>query len=217
MQTSPYVITISRQLGSGGSFIGQCIAKRMGIYYMDREILSEVAHRLQVSEYDLDDYDEKAASFWQILFSTEFIDTVAYHPPKLFVPSVSNVFETQSDIINKVADERSSVIIGRGGNYILRNRPRHLSVFIHAGIPFRRKRIADLYEVTEKQALKMIEQYDNERAKYIRQVAGHAWTDARNYQLCIDTGIIGLDNAVNIIINYIKNKFGVREIHPEMG
>jgi len=217
MKNAPYVITISRQLGSGGSYIGQCIAKRMGIHYLDREILSEAAQRLQVSEYDLDEYDEKAASFWQILFSTEFVDTVTYHPPKLFVPSVSNVFETQTEIINKVADERSAVIIGRGGNYILRNRPRHLSIFIHAGIPFRQERIAALYKVPEKQALKMIEQYDNERAKYIRQVAGHTWTDARNYQLCIDTGLIGLDNAINMIINYIKDKFGVREIHPEVG
>lgn len=216
MKTSPYVITISRQLGSGGSYIGQNIAKRMGIYYMDREILSEVAQRLQVSEYDLDKYDEKAASFWQMIFSTEFIDTVSYVPPKLFVPSVSNVFETQADIINKVADERSAVIIGRGGNYILRNRPMHLSVFIHAGIPFRQKRIADIYGVPEKQALKMIEQYDNERAKYIRQVSGFDWLNACNYQLCIDTGEIGLDNAVNLIINYIKEQFGVREIHPEM-
>lgn len=217
MIISPYVITISRQLGSGGSYIGQNIAKRMGIYYMDREILSEVAQRLQVSEYDLDKYDEKAASFWQMIFSTEFIDTVSYVPPKLFIPSASNVFETQADIINKVADERSAVIIGRGGNYILRNRPRHISVFIHAGIPFRQKRIADLYDVSEKQALKMIEQYDNERAKYIRQVSGFDWVNACNYQLCIDTGMIGLDNAVNMIVNYIKDQFGVREIHPEMG
>ncbi|MDD2234723.1 MAG: cytidylate kinase-like family protein [Desulfitobacteriaceae bacterium] len=217
MKASPYVITISRQLGSGGSYIGRNIAKRMGIYYLDREILREVAQRLQVSEQALDKYDEKAASFWQMIFPTEFIDTISYVPPKLFVPSAANVFETQADIINKVADERSAVIIGRGGHYILRNRPKHLSIFIHAGIPFRQKRIVDLYEVSEKQALKMIEQYDNERAKYIRQVSGLDWLNACNYQLCIDTGGMGIDNAVNMIVNYIKDQFGVREIHPEMG
>lgn len=211
MNNSPFVITISRQLGSGGSYLGQCIAKRMGIYYMDREIISEVAKRFQLSEDELGEYDEKATSLWELLFTNEFIDTINYHPPKLFEPTASNLFHMQSEIINKVADERSSVIIGRGGYYILKNRLRHLSVFLHASIPFRRKRIVELYKVSENRAIKMIEKYDNERAKYIKQVADHDWMDACNYQLCIDTGAIGLDNAVDMIVNYAKDTFGVTE------
>jgi cytidylate kinase len=211
MNTEPFVITISRQLGTGGSFLGQCLAKRLGIYYMDREIISEVSKRIQLSEEELGPYDEKAASIWEIIFTNEPLDNINYIPPKLFVPNSSSLFQVQSDIINKVADERSAVIIGRGGYHILHNRPRHLSVFLHASIPSRIKRIVNLYEVTEKDALRMIEKYDRERAKFIRQIAEHDWLDACNYHLSIDSGVIGLDNAEEMIINYARNKFGAVE------
>lgn len=207
MDNAPYVTTISRQLGSGGSYIGRQVAYRLGISYMDREIISEAAERFQTSEHELAKFEEKPASLWESIFVGNLIDDMSYYPPRLLAPSPSNVFHTQSEIIKKVADERSAVIIGRGGHYVLKDRPRHLSVFIHAGIPFRIKRVVKLYQVTERQAVKMIEKYDNERARFIRQIANQDWMDACNYQLCIDTGVIGLDNAVNLIVYYLRDKF----------
>jgi len=207
MKTSPFAITISRQLGSGGSYLGQRIAKQLGIYYIDREMVSEAAKKLQLLEEDLVNYDEKADSFWESFLTSEYLCTTTYYPPQLFINTSSHLFQAQSEIIEKIIKEKSSVIIGRAGFHILRDYPRHLSIFVHASIPFRRKRIEELYQLSEKEAQKKIEKYDSERARYIRAIADLDWKDACNYHMCIDTSIIGLENVEKIVLNYVMDKF----------
>ncbi|MDD3653777.1 MAG: cytidylate kinase-like family protein [Desulfotomaculaceae bacterium] len=207
----PYVITISRQFGSGGAYLGYRLAKRLGIYYIDREIISEMARRLKLPEFGLSMVDEKPSVYWEVLMANGYIGTAGYSPPKLFIPTNINLFEAQSEIIKKMAEEKSCVMIGRGCSHILKDNPRHLSVLLHAGIPFRKKRVEDLYEVSGEKALKLIKKYDGERADYIRQVTGHDWLDANNYHLCFDTGRIGLDTAEEMIVNFVQDKFAVKK------
>jgi cytidylate kinase len=106
MKTAPFAVTISRQLGSGGSYLGQRIAKHLGIYCIDREMVSESAKRLQLLEEDLADYDEKAGSFWESLLTSEYLCTSTYCPPELFMNTGSHLFRYSRTIIKKIAGER---------------------------------------------------------------------------------------------------------------
>lgn len=207
MKSKPFVITISRQFGSGGAYLGYRLAKRLGIYYIDREIISEMAKNLKLSEFGLSMLDEKPSKYWDLLMTNGYIGTTSYSPPKLFIPTNINLFEAQSEIMRRIADEKSCIMIGRGGSHILKNHQRHLSVLLHASIPFRQKRAEELYEVSGEKALKLIKKYDTERSEYLRQVADHYWLDVSNYHLCIDTGTIGFEETEEMVVKYIQNKF----------
>jgi cytidylate kinase len=203
-QTSLLVITISRQLGSGGAFIGQKLARNLNIFYADREIITQVARQFSVLEEDLESCDEKKSSFWQSLiqsYGLGFQD--AYKPPQIIVPPDIVLFNAQARIIEHITKERSAVILGRCGSYILREHPNHLSIFLHADIAFRRTRIQKIYNVTGKVAEKMILQSDKERSLYHQSFTGVDWTDARQYDFSINTGKIGLENSAELIIKYL--------------
>jgi len=202
-QTTPFVITISRQLGSGGAYIGQQLAKKLDIYYADREILSRAAKQLAVLEEDLESRDEKLLSFWKSFFHIDGFATDYHLPPKMNFPFDREIYDTEAAIIKHIADERSAVIIGRCGFHILREYSNHVSLFLHADISFRSKRVQELYNVPEKNALEMIAQNDKERAQYIDTFTGKKWTDARHFNLSLDTGKLGADKSVALILNYL--------------
>ena len=204
-QTTPLAITISRQLGSGGAYIGQQIAKKLDIYYADREILSKAAKQLAVLEEELVERDEKLLSFWKSFLHINGYATEVHLPPKMNFPFDREIFETEADVIKHIANERSAVIIGRCGFHILRKHPNRISLFFHADIPFRSKRVQELYNISEKAALEMITQTDKERANYIDTFTGKKWTDAREYDLSLDTGKLGLDKSVAFILNYLES------------
>lgn len=201
---SPFVITISRQLGSGGPYVGQQLAKKLNIFYADREIIHQAAKQLSVLEEDLEPNDEKILSFWRsFIRSSIFSVPDVYIPPQAIAPLARDLFETESEIIERIANERSAVIIGRCGSYILRKHPNHLSIFLHGDITFRKNRIQKLYNVSEEVATEMISQSDKERARYYHTFTGKEWTDARQYNISIDTGKIGVDKSVELILKYL--------------
>ena len=140
-KTSPFVITISRQLGSGGAYIGQQLAKNLNIFYADREIIGQAAKQLSVLNEDLESRDEKILSFWQSFIRSFAIAPDVYVPPQIIAPTDRGLFKTESEIIARIAKERSAVIIGRCGSYILREHPNHVSIFLHGDITFRKGRI----------------------------------------------------------------------------
>lgn len=208
MQSSPHVITISRQLGSGGSYIGQRLAERLGMMYIDREILRQASEKLKLLEQDLENREERVASFWQYFAQTYTLAASdIYMPPKLNILSDQLLYEVEAGIIERIAAGNDSVIVGRGGSHILRKHPKHFSVFVYADCAVRRKRLQELYKLSEKEAKKMVEVSDRQRSQYYQTVTGQVWTDARQYHMAIDTSIIGMDNALEIIYGYIKVKF----------
>ncbi|HAM99357.1 MAG TPA: cytidylate kinase-like family protein [Marinilabiliales bacterium] len=204
-RSKPFVITISRQIGSGGAYVGQQLAKKLNIYYADREILGIAAEKLSVLEKDLEQQEEKLQSFWETYFQISKYATDAYLNPKLIQPTTFELFNTESEIIKHIASEQSAVIIGRCGFHILRKHTNRVSVFLHADTAFRGKRIQDMYKVSEKEALEMITRTDKERACFIEEYTGMKWTDARQFDLCIDTGKIGIDKSVDIIIHFLES------------
>lgn len=201
--TSPLAITISRQLGSGGAYVGQQLAKKLNIFYADREIIDQAAERFSVLEEDLKSRDEKKLSFWQSFIRSHAVAPDTYVQPHILPPSDRELFKTESEIITRIANERSAVIIGRCGSYILRTHPNHVSLFLHSDMASRKNRVRQLYAVSEEVAGKMIAQSDKERALYHRTATGQEWADARRYDLAMDTGKINLDKSVELILKYL--------------
>lgn len=204
-ENAQIVITISRQLGSGGAYIGQQLAKKLDIFYLDREIIRQAAKKLSVLEDELKPRDEKTLPFWQSIFQlTGYSGPYVYTPPPIFVPTDRELFKAEAEVIKQIANDRSAVIIGRCGSHVLRAYPNHTSIFLHANADFRKRRIEKLYNVTQEEASKMIAKSDSERSRYHHMLTGKEWTDARQYNLSIDTSKIGIDDGVQLILQYLE-------------
>ena len=212
----PLVITISRQLGSGGALIGQKLAEKMGMLYLDQKIVSEVAAKTGVPTGNIEWRDERIISEWWSLINMlasaqPKVDSPLFEPAMPNVPitlSTKEIFDAESEIIRRVAKEKTAVIIGRCGSFILRNHPKHVSIFLHADKEFRKQNIQEYYDVSAKDAAKLIESTDKSRSRYIHEFTGCDMNDARQYHLSIDTGVLGADEAVNLISGYIYARFG---------
>jgi cytidylate kinase len=205
MNDSLFVITISRQFGSGGSFLGHRLAQHLNILFLDREILNQAAQELKISEAELDSRDEKVTPVWQsLLQSMECVFTTAYTPPPLDIPTDDALYKTEADIITRAVLKNSAVVVGRAGCYVLRQHPKHLSIFLHANIDFRKKRVQEIYKVSEQNAINLINRIDLERSHYLRVVTGQDFRNACQYHLCLDTSAVGLDRAEEIILATLK-------------
>jgi cytidylate kinase len=197
------IITISRQLGSGGSFIGRQVAERMGIKYIDREILHQAASLLHESENGLSAREERLSSFWERVMQAFCfgVPEAGYVPPPLRAIPDDELFATESKIIRRLAENCSVVIVGRAGFHILRGSPNLANVFLYAPKEFRIKRVMEIYNIDDAvQAEEMINDADLQRKKFVKVMTGTDWTDSLNYQLCIDTGAAGFTAATEMIV-----------------
>jgi CMP/dCMP kinase len=212
MSDSGIAITISRELGSGGAYIGQHLAEKLGILYADREIVSRAAKELRLIEEDVETRDEKKTSFWESVLQAGALGTPEmYVPPDINLVSDRELFETESKAILEIVREHSAVIIGRCGSYLLRDHPSHVSVYLHADLSFRLPRVEKVFNTSSSGAAKLIERSDRDRAQYIHAHTGRRWNDALQYHLALDTGILGLDQATDLILDYIGLRFGTKK------
>jgi CMP/dCMP kinase len=207
---TPFVITISRQLGSGGAYLGRRLATRLNILYLDREILFQAAKELKISETELDSLDEKVVPRWQSwlqIMAQSY--SLGFAPPMIDVPTDQKLFNAESDVIKRTSQENSAVIVGRAGSYILREHPRHLSVFLYADVAFRQQRLQELNNVSAQEALKLINRIDRARTQYLRVFTGQDWMNACQYHLCLDTSVVGLERAEDIILATVQARLGI--------
>ena len=208
-KTSPCVITISRQLGSGGAYLGQRLAQCLKFSYLDHEILHQAAEELKIPVEHLAVRDEKVTSNWQsVLQSFAYANSWTYAPPSLDILNDKDLYNVESDIITRITNQCSAVIVGRGGHYVLRNHPRCLNIFLHADIKFRQQRVEQVYNVSGQKALKLMNSVDQERARYLKALTGLDWLDARQYHLSLDTGILGMEKSEAIILETFHIRFG---------
>jgi cytidylate kinase len=206
----PYIITISRELGSGGAYLGQRLASRLGIAYADREIVRRAAESFDLPEDVVEPLDEKVTPFWLSL-----LRTFEYGSPEYccirklpLVPSDTEFHDEECRIVEDIAQKRSAVIVGRGGFFLLRDNPRHLSVFLFADKEFRVKRIKDAYDLSVEKAEELIEVSDRDRRKCRRELTRSEGVDARLFHLCLDTGALGLECAEEIIVMGLLARIG---------
>jgi cytidylate kinase len=207
MKEKPYnIITISRQMGSGGTYIGYLAAKELGFKYLDREILRQAANKLGIEPDMLEQYDGRSASLME-----NIVQSFCFGAPKM--PPLGrpvynkDLFALESKIMKDVADQCSAVIVGRGGFYILKDRPNAIHIFVHAPLDYRIERIMKEQKIADRRkAEKMIEESDHERTKFIRDMVSTDWCDARNYHLCIDSSVVGFPACVEMITALVNIK-----------
>ncbi len=202
---SPFVITINRQLGSGGAYVGQQLAKNLDVFYADREIINQAANQFKVLAEDLESHDEKIDSLWETFLKSYALGAPdVYIPPQILIPTDRELFDVETEIIKHIAKERSAVIIGRCGCHILHEHPNRVSIYLHADMAFRKDRIQKLNNVSADAAEKMIIQSDKERSSYFHKYTGKEWADSRQYDISLDTSKIGLDKSVEFIMKYLE-------------
>jgi len=201
-------ITIARQLGTGGSYIGEHIARSLGLKYIDREVLHLCAKDLGVNETDIALREGRLTSFWERMFGaiTFGPPDAPYTPPPLLRRITDrDLFDKQTEIMMRIAEKQDCVIIGRAGGYVLPQHSGSFNIFCHAPMEFRIKRVMELYNApTQESARTLIEESDDMRRKYYIEMTGREWTDACNYHIAVDTSIHPLDELADALVSMIK-------------
>ena len=174
------IITISREFGSGGRFIGEEVAKKLGVAYYDKDIIGKIAEQSGLSPEYIQENAELSPK--QGLFA------YAFSGRDITGKSVGDmVYEAQRKIIMEIAEKESCVIIGRNADFILKDRDDVLNVFIHGDMPEKIQRIIDLYNVEEKEAVKMMADTDKRRMTNYNFYTEQKWGKASNYTLCLNS------------------------------
>ena len=200
------VVTISRQMASGGAYIAHLLARQLGYKYVEREVLHEAARELGVNISELSTRDERRTGFVESLMKSFVFGTpeAAYVPPSRRPIYDQELFETESKIITTIAEKYNAVIVGRGGYFMLRGRPTVVNVFIHAPMDFRVERLRTFHEISAEQAREEIEESDRQREKFLRTMTDTDRYDARNYHLCIDSAAAGFEAAQQMIVSLVE-------------
>ena len=193
------IITVSRQFGSGGRTIGKLTAERLGIPCYDHEFIEEVAKSCGFAKEYIEahgEYSDSGNLLGRIFKSANRFDNLS---------NQDKIWIEQRKIILKIAEE-PCVIVGRCANYILRDRDDVLNVFIHADDKFRAERIVSLYGEKPDKPEKRLRDNDRRRAAYYKDYTETEWGVASNYHLALDSGKLGIDSCVNILVSVYNNK-----------
>ena len=189
--------TISREFGSGGRFIGEEVAKKLGIAYYDKEMIGQIAEQAGLSsEYVRENAELSPKKGWF---------AYAFSGRDITGKSVEDmVYEAQRKVIMEIAEKENCVIIGRNADFILKDRKDVLNVFIHGSIPEKVRRICSLYNVTEVDAIKMINDIDKRRRTNYNFYTEQKWGMAENYTMSLNSSVLGYDLCQKIIIDCAK-------------
>lgn len=191
------IITISREFGSGGRFIGEEVAKKLGVAYYDKDIIGKIAEQSGLSP----EYIQENAE----LSPKKGLFAYAFSGRDITGKSVEDmVYEAQRKTIMEIAEKESCVIIGRNADFILKDRDDVLNVFINGDMPEKTQRIIDLYNVEEKEAVKMMADTDKRRMTNYNFYTEQKWGKASNYTLCLNSSQLGYDRCERIIMECSK-------------
>lgn len=213
MEKKNVVITIARQYGSGGRTIGEMLSKDLGIPYYDKELLKFASEESGINESLFVKSDEKIKNNSLFRIAKNVYQGELIPPESDDFTSNDNLFNYQAKIIKELANEESCVIIGRCADYVLKDYDNVLSVFIHAPEDFCIEQAAKKHSMGLKELDRFIAKTDKRRGDYYKYYTGREWTDARNYDLCLDSSKLGFECCVEEIKAYIKVRFG--DVFPE--
>lgn len=194
------IITIGRQFGSGGHEIGQKLADRLGIPLYDNQLVSMAAKELEITEEAAKRADEANLNTFLAGYQANMLAYPDFISGSSYIYSLNeDVFRKQTEIIRELAAKGSCVIVGRCADYILRENPECINVFICAEKKERVARIAERYGVTEKKAASMIRKTDRERAFYYESHTGLDWGSIHSHQILFNVSLLGQDKIVDIL------------------
>ena len=208
------IITVGRQYGSGGRYVGRLLAEKLNIPFYDKELLTEIAKDSGIGKELLEEYDEKNSR--SFLFSGMSGGSMLADPNAMYLdmPLQHRIFLAQFDTIRRIAFEGPCVIVGRCADYILRDQENVLNVFIKASTEERVRRIVDYYGADPMKAEDILKKADKRRAAYYNYYATGTWGDVNNYDLCVDTGTLGVPGAVELIadcVDLVEKKANTKE------
>lgn len=202
------VITIARQYGSGGRTVGQMLAEKLNIHFYDKELLKLASDESGINEALFGNADEKVSMNSKLFHLTKTGYSGELIPPESEdFTSNDNLFNYQAKIIRQLAQEESCVIMGRCADYVLKENDNVLSVFVHAPLDFCIEQAGAKHSMSPRELEKLIHKIDKHRGDYYKYYTGREWTDARNYDLCLDSSKLGFDRCVEEIIAYMNVRF----------
>ena len=196
------IITIARGMGSGGRTIGKMLSEDLNIKYYDKDLIKLASEKSGINERFFGLVDEKLKG--------SFIRRGGVYKGDLLSPdhpdftSDQNLFNFSASVINELAEKEPAVIVGRCADYILKDRDDVIKVFVYSNMDTAVKNVVDMYGISEKEAKKIIEKTDKERSEYYHHYTGRDWTNAKNYNICLDTSSMDYEKCVDIIKGYIK-------------
>ena len=208
----PFVITISREVGSGGRTIGRKLAEKLGVRFSDKELIDSLQAKLDLSPASIEELKGKKKRWLD-----DFIQMVAPVPMSGLLVNgdsdyiseynsslnVNDVFEAEREILNGIADQGSCVIAGRSGFFVLKDRPNKVDILITASKENRIARIMRKQGLSREKALEVIETVDKTRDNYVLRYTGQSRYDARNYHMVLNMDYLTEDKAVELIISYL--------------
>jgi cytidylate kinase len=205
-----FVITINRELGSGGRTVGRKLAEKLGVEFYDKALIKGLQEKFNLTVKEIEKLKGQKHGWWsdikRIMQIGPGMNTNYYLPQKgnetdLLV--TKEIFQAEQEILKGIAEEESCVVAGRSGFFVFRDHPNHLSILIQASMPFRVERVMRKQNMTEDEARKTIEKVDQMRENYVKEYTKTSRYDTRNYQLVISADGKTEDEIVSIIMDYI--------------
>ena len=201
------IVTVARQYGSGGKTVAEMYARKNGIPCYGRDILRKASDESGINEALFAQVDEKLKNGSLFGISKKIYRGELLPPSSDEFTSPQNLFNYQAKVIKDLAATESCVIVGRCADFVLKDYPNVVSVFIHADEKFCLEQAMERNSMTTKEMQKYIEKTDKYRGDFYKYYTGHEWTDARNYHLCLDSGKLGFQKCVEEIKAYMKIRF----------
>ena len=196
------IITISREFGSGGRTMGRKLAEKRGIPVDDKELVDQIAVESGFAPKFVEEHGEHSpsGSFFSYAFAPQGVPGIMNG-----LSTADFLWNIQCNVILQLADQGPCVIVGRNADYILKDRPDALHVYVFADVPYRAERIVRLYGESEKSPEQRLAEKDKRRRVNYQHYTGRTWGMAQNYDLCLDTGVLGEDYCAEIVVNAVLN------------
>ena len=195
------IITISREFGSGGRTIGRKVAEELGIPFYDKELVEQIAMESGFSPKFVEEHGEHSpgSSFFSYAFAPQGVPGIMNG-----LSTADFLWNIQCSVILQLADKGPCVIVGRNADYILKDRQDALHVYVFADAPYRAERIVRLYGDSEKTPEQRLNEKDKRRRVNYQHYTGRTWGQAQNYDLCLDTGVLGEEFCKDVIVKAYK-------------
>lgn len=203
-----FVVTINRELGSGGRTIGSKLAERLNVKFYDKALIKELTKKFELSVEELEKVKASKRNWWND-FVQNYLNR--YNVEERFnvetnIATTENIFRVESQFLKELAADESCVIAGRSGFYIFRNEPNAIKVLIQSTMEKRIERVMEKQGLSEEEAKKVIAKVDKGREKYTQEFSGTSRYDTRNYDLVINVANLTEDEAVDVIMEYISKQ-----------